>query len=344
MSKSPRPPEILRRFFAASSDGDAPLERPAARRLPHAVPRLRPGSRRLREYHMATTCATSTERPPRGCTTPTCASTTRIARSRRVPARLEPLGVDFGSGEVRKRTVAADFVAVCWRAPHAPRQQCGRAVLRRGRRHHYPGAQRAAPRPEIRLRCSSAPAEAQPAHRHSARCSPARRTYEAALAGVRGVGLHQRAGLGSSASASSRQRHEIVACGCTIRWNSNLPDIGMLLVRTPRPERGVRRPNDRGFRKRFAAAAQRARGGPARGVPPGGIDAQSFPTERLLDAIRRFADMRKRRSGSLRGRRCPPISRSPDDLPVAGNALGPDRAADAARGVRHDLGARRSSR
>ena len=55
--------------------------------------------------------------------------------------------------------------------------------------------------------------------------------------------------------------------------------------------------HDRGFRKRFAAAAQKREAQLRAGFASAGIDALELSTDDdLVDAIRRFADMRKRRS------------------------------------------------
>jgi len=55
--------------------------------------------------------------------------------------------------------------------------------------------------------------------------------------------------------------------------------------------------HDKGFRKRFTAAAQRREAELRAGFSNAGIDALELSTDDdLVDAIRRFADMRKRRS------------------------------------------------
>jgi uncharacterized protein (DUF58 family) len=55
--------------------------------------------------------------------------------------------------------------------------------------------------------------------------------------------------------------------------------------------------HDRGFRKRFAEAAQRRETELRAAFRKAGIDALELSTEDdLMDAIRRFADMRKRRT------------------------------------------------
>jgi uncharacterized protein (DUF58 family) len=94
------------------------------------------------------------------------------------------------------------------------------------------------------------------------------------------------------------QRHEIVAVRLHDPLESNLPDIGMLVVQDSETgEQIFVDTNDRGFRKRFAAAAQRREEGLRAAFREAGIDALELSTDDdLIDAIRRFADMRKRRS------------------------------------------------
>jgi hypothetical protein len=55
--------------------------------------------------------------------------------------------------------------------------------------------------------------------------------------------------------------------------------------------------HDRAFRKRFSAAAQKREAQLRAAFRDAGVDALELSTEDdLVDAIRRFADMRKRRS------------------------------------------------
>jgi uncharacterized protein (DUF58 family) len=94
------------------------------------------------------------------------------------------------------------------------------------------------------------------------------------------------------------QRHEIVAVRLHDPLESNLPDIGMLVVQDAETgEQIFVDTNDKGFRRRFAAAAQRREEGLRASFREAGVDALELSTDDdLLDAIRRFADMRKRRS------------------------------------------------
>jgi uncharacterized protein (DUF58 family) len=79
---------------------------------------------------------------------------------------------------------------------------------------------------------------------------------------------------------------------------ASLPDLGMLVVQDAETgEQVFVDTHDRGFRKRFTAAAQRREAQLRAAFRDAGIDALELSTDDdLIDAIRRFADMRKRRS------------------------------------------------
>jgi uncharacterized protein (DUF58 family) len=79
---------------------------------------------------------------------------------------------------------------------------------------------------------------------------------------------------------------------------ANLPDLGMLVVQDAETgEQIFVDTHDRGFRQRFAAAAAKREAGLRAAFRQSGIDALELSTDDdLIDAIRRFADMRKRRS------------------------------------------------
>jgi len=94
------------------------------------------------------------------------------------------------------------------------------------------------------------------------------------------------------------QRHEVVAVRLHDPLEANLPDLGMLVVQDAETgEQIFVDTHDRGFRKRFAAAAAKREAGLRAAFRQSGIDALELSTDdKLIDAIRRFADMRKRRS------------------------------------------------
>ena len=206
--------------------------------------------------------------------------------------------VDFGSGQVRKRTVAADFVAVLARILTRHGNKVGALFYgedvdtmipaRSGRRHVLRILHSMLERP--------VPKRNQPTDLGALLTGAAhlmkRRSMVFVVSDFISVpGWQER--LGQLA-----QRHEIVAVRLHDPLESSLPDIGMLVVQDSETgEQLFVDTNDRGFRKRFAAAAQRREEGLRAAFRDAGIDALELSTDDdLLDAIRRFADMRKRRS------------------------------------------------
>jgi uncharacterized protein (DUF58 family) len=206
--------------------------------------------------------------------------------------------VDFGSGEVRKRNVAADFVAVLARILTRHGNKVGALFYgedvdtmipaRSGRRHVLRILHSMLERP--------VPKRNQPTDLGALLAGGAnmmrRRSLVFVVSDFISVpGWQQR--LGQLA-----QRHEIVAVRLHDPLESNLPDIGMLVVQDSETgEQIFVDTNDRAFRKRFTAAAQRRESALRASFRDAGIDALELSTDDdLIDAIRRFADMRKRRS------------------------------------------------
>ena len=223
--------------------------------------------------------------------------------------------VDFGSGQVRKRTVAADFVAVLARILTRHGNKVGALFYgedvdtmipaRSGRRHVLRILHSMLERP--------APKRNQPTDLGAVLSGAAhlmrRRSVVFVVSDFISVpGWQQR--LGQLA-----QRHEVVAVRLHDPLESSLPDIGMLVVQDSETgEQIFVDTNDRGFRKRFAAAAQRREEGLRAAFREAGIDALELSTDDdLIDAIRRFADMRKRRSRLSAGAVLPRLSEPGDD-------------------------------
>jgi uncharacterized protein (DUF58 family) len=77
-----------------------------------------------------------------------------------------------------------------------------------------------------------------------------------------------------------------------------MPDLGMVLVRDAETgEQLFVDTHEKGFRKRFAAAAGRREAELRAGFADAGVDVLELSTQDdLLDAVMRFADLRKRRS------------------------------------------------
>jgi uncharacterized protein (DUF58 family) len=206
--------------------------------------------------------------------------------------------VDFGSGEVRKRTVSADFVAVLARVLQRHGNKVGALFYgegvdamipaRSGRRHVLQILHAMLARPLPKRNTPTDLGELLSAAANLMR----RRSLVFVVSDFFSVpGWEER--LGQLA-----QRHEIVAVRLHDPLEANLPDIGMLVVQDAETgEQIFVDTHDGGFRKRFAAAAQRRETRLRAAFRNAGIDALELSTDDdLVDAIRRFADMRKRRS------------------------------------------------
>ena len=97
--------------------------------------------------------------------------------------------------------------------------------------------------------------------------------------------------------AQLARRHEIVAVRLYDPLEMELPDLGLMVVQDAETgEQAWVDTNDRGFRRRFAAAAGRREADLRSALGDAGVDTLELSTaDDLVDAILRFADLRKRR-------------------------------------------------
>jgi uncharacterized protein (DUF58 family) len=216
--------------------------------------------------------------------------------------------VDFGSGEVRKRNVSADFVAVLARILTRHGNKVGAlfygeevdAMLpaRSGRRHVLQMLHAMLARPAAKRNSPTDLSELLVAGAHMMR----RRSLVFVVSDFFSVPGWERP-LGQLA-----QRHEVVAVRLHDPLEASLPDLGMLVVQDAETgEQVFVDTHDRAFRKRFAAAAERREAKLRAAFREAAIDALELSTDDdLVDAIRRFADMRKRRSRASAGGPLPP--------------------------------------
>jgi uncharacterized protein (DUF58 family) len=206
--------------------------------------------------------------------------------------------VDFGSGAVRKRSVANEFVAVLARLLTRHGNRVGALLYgdkvdtmipaRTGRRHVLHLMERMAKRPEL------------------ARSSGTR--LEELLHG--GFQVIKRRSLVFvvsdfiSAPGWARplsllaRRHEVLAVRLYDPLEMELPDIGMFVMQDAETgEQLFIDSHDRGFRKRFAELARKRELELRGAFREAGIDALELATDDdLADAILRFAELRKRRT------------------------------------------------
>ena len=94
------------------------------------------------------------------------------------------------------------------------------------------------------------------------------------------------------------QRHEVIAIRLYDPLEMKLPDIGGVLMQDAETGEQVWvDTHDAGFRRRFAAAAQRREQALRATLADAGVDTLELSTgDDLVSAILRFADLRKRRS------------------------------------------------
>ncbi len=100
------------------------------------------------------------------------------------------------------------------------------------------------------------------------------------------------------------QRHEVLAVRLFDPLELEWPDLGLLLIQDAETGEQIWvDTHDRGFRKRFAAVAEQREGELRSAFQKAGVDALELSTaDDVVDAIRRFADLRKqRRRGSAAG-------------------------------------------
>jgi uncharacterized protein (DUF58 family) len=100
------------------------------------------------------------------------------------------------------------------------------------------------------------------------------------------------------------QRHEVLAVRLFDPLELEWPDLGLLLIQDAETGEQVWvDTHDRGFRKRFAAVVERREGELRSAFQKAGVDALELSTtDDVIDAIRRFADLREqRRRGSAAG-------------------------------------------
>ena len=94
------------------------------------------------------------------------------------------------------------------------------------------------------------------------------------------------------------RRHEVVAVRLYDPLERELPDMGMLVMQDSETgEQLFVDTHDKGFRKRFASVAERRERELRTALARAGVDCLELATDGdLVDAVMRFADLRKRRS------------------------------------------------
>jgi uncharacterized protein (DUF58 family) len=115
------------------------------------------------------------------------------------------------------------------------------------------------------------------------------------------------------------RRHEAIAVRLYDPLEMNLPDLGLLVMRDAETgEQIFVDTHDRAFRKRFSQLAEKRERELREAFADAGVDALELSTgDALVDAILRFADLRRRRSQLAAGGSLPPHLRGRHDVSMA---------------------------
>jgi uncharacterized protein (DUF58 family) len=206
--------------------------------------------------------------------------------------------VDFGSNRFTKRTVAREFVAVLARLLTRRGNRVGALLYgtavdtvlpARGGRVHVL---------ELLQRMASRPAEA---------AAGATDLRELLLAAQRTIKRRSTIFIVSDfisptgwerALGHLAQRHEVTAVRLFDTLEMDLPDIGLVTMRDAETgEQIVVDTHNRRFRERFQAAAERRETTLREALAKAGVDTLELGTDDdLVDAVLRFADLKKQRS------------------------------------------------
>lgn len=236
--------------------------------------------------------------------------------------------VDFGSGATKKQAVAADFVTLLARVLTRRGNRVGAlfygasvdAVVppRSGRRHVLQLLHRMQARPAARGATQTDLAELFAAALNLVR----RRSLVFVVSDFLSVpGWEQ-------PLARLAQRHEVIAIRLYDALEMALPDLGLVLLQDAETgEQIAIDTHDAAFRRRFAAAAQQRETRLREAFAGAGVDALELAAGGdLVDAVLRFADLRKRRGqggAAMRSRLAAHLeSRA---VPVNGRAAGAAR-------------------
>ena len=234
--------------------------------------------------------------------------------------------VDFGSGHVRKRSVAVDFVALLARVLTRRGNRVGTMLYsdrvetvippRNGRRHVLHLMSKMMSRPEPRGGTAAEQGGKPTDLREllvAAHEMVKRRSLVFVVSDFISVPGWQQP------LARLAQRHEVIAIRLYDPLEMELPDLGMILMQDSETgEQLYVDTHDKRFRARFAAAAARREAALREALRNAGIDALELATEDdLADAVMRFADLRRRRGNLAKGGRLPAHLESSRVVPLA---------------------------
>ena len=227
--------------------------------------------------------------------------------------------LDFGSGEVRKRGVASDLVAVLARLLSRHGNRTGAifygdrvdAVIpaKSGRRHVLHILHAMLSRPE---RSRSGATDLKVLLQAAFALMPRRSLVFVVSDFISAPGWPK-------ALARIARRHEVVAVRLYDPLETQLPDLGLVPIQDAETgEQLYVDTHDRGLRKRFARIAEQREMALRSAFWQAGVDALELSTEDdLVDTILRFADLRKRRSQLAGGGMLPQHLEPTHDISMA---------------------------
>jgi uncharacterized protein (DUF58 family) len=226
--------------------------------------------------------------------------------------------VDFGSN-VKKRTVSTEFITLLMRLLTRHGNRVGALFYddkvdtvipaRSGRRHVLDILHRVLSRPE---RSRSAETDLRDCFQTASRVMQRRSLVFIVSDFISAPGW-------AKPLAHLALRHEIVAVRLYDPLEMELPDLGLLVMQDAETgEQLFVDTHDRAFRRRFAAAAERRDTEVRAAFSQAGVDTLELSTDDdLVDAILRFADLRKRRSQLAAGASLPQHLRRSHDFSMA---------------------------
>ena len=206
--------------------------------------------------------------------------------------------IDFGSHEVRKRSIAVELVTVLAQLLTRHGNRVGALFYgdsidtvipaRTGRKQVLHMLHRMLSRP---VRTQSAATDLQDFLRGAFQVMQRRSLVFVVSDFISTPGWAQ-------PLAHIAQRHEVIAVRLYDPLEMQLPDLGLVVVQDSETgEQLFVDTHDRAFRRRFAAAAERREKELRLAFQQSGVDALELATsDELVDSIMRFADLRKRRS------------------------------------------------
>ncbi len=227
--------------------------------------------------------------------------------------------VEFGSADVRKRAVLADFVTVLARLLTKHGNRVGALFYgdgvdqvvpaRSGRRHVLHILNTMLTRPPLKR---AATTNLQDFLTTAFAVMPRRSLVFVISDFISTPGW-------GKPLAQLAKRHEIIAVRLYDPLEMEMPDLGLLVIEDAETgEQLFVDTHDKGFRRRFAEAAQRRERTLRTSLRDAGVDALELCTDDdLVDAIMRFADLRKRRSQLASGGSLPRHLEASNDVSMA---------------------------